>query len=968
MGLEQAIIDRISNEASVSSKQVLATIHLLENDATIPFIARYRKEVTGNLDEVQIRTISERQEYYKSLSERRETILKSIEAQGKLTDTLKSGVLACYEKAALEDLYLPYKPKKKTKASLAIDKGLEPLAHYIRDQVAGDQSIEEAAETYIDPEKNVSTREEAIEGALHIVAEWVSEELEVRKNLREMFLKEGMVVSKVNKDKIGQKTKFEMYYDFREAVSKIPSHRVLAVRRGVKEQVLNHTIEIDREKAIHAITARLLKQDDSIFSPFLNTAIKDSYDRLLNPNLQGEIRSLLKDRSDHEAINVFEENLTNLLLSPPAGPIVVMGVDPGFRTGCKVAVVDATGKFLEHATIYPTEPRVDFVGSEKILYRLVQKHGVQAIAIGNGTGSRETDTFIKEFLRKYKNGEALGVVPSPEKKGEAVSNCTAADVIPPEPLQAEPPPESSAAEHDLSETFDHGSMSEPEVMTERLGEGKTIEVVLAKGSDFVSTLVAGENDASEIQTEVGASKNEPALEEKSFPVRSETSPGIETLPEERHEIFSVMVNESGASVYSVSDSARREFSRLDLTVRGAISIARRLQDPLAELVKIHPKSIGVGQYQHDVDQKRLKDGLEVAIESCVNRVGVDLNRASYELLRYCSGINQRTAKAIVDHRNSKGRFGARTHLMQVPGFGEKAFEQAAGFLRIKDGENPLDATAVHPESYEVVERIARSLGLSVNELIEKSQRVETLDLQPFVDEKVGLYTLNDIRQELLKPGRDPRDKFVVPAFRDDVKDVADLGSGMVLEGTVTNVTNFGAFVDIGVHQDGLVHVSELSARFVQDPRDAVHVGEIVKVKVIGVDLAMKRISLSIKALLPERQKEKPIKRENDSRRTKLSHTPRAAAAGAETAGRTGQIQKTRVPIPSAKKEKRVSRPPVNQGIPAPKQFAKPLQKTDPKHKPEKKTQPRKAESSLLVSTLPFDEQIRLLQEKFSGIR
>ena len=434
MGLEQEIIDRISKEASVTSKQVLATIGLLENAATVPFIARYRKEVTGNLDEVQIRTISERQDYYQSLSERRESILKSIEAQGKLTEELKSGILTCYEKAALEDLYLPYKQKKKTKASLAIEKGLEALARYISDQIAGDKSIEEVAELYVSPEKNVGTREEAIEGALHIIAEWVSEELEVRMNVREMYLKEGMVVSKVNKDKIGQKTKFEMYYDFQEAVSKIPSHRVLAIRRGVKEQVLNHNIEIDQEKAVQTISSRLLKEIDSIFSPFLKTAIKDSYDRLLNPHLQGEIRTLLKERSDHEAIKVFEENLTNLLLSPPAGPIVVIGVDPGFRTGCKVAVVDATGKFLEHATIFPTEPRIDLVGSEKILYRLVQKHGVQAIAIGNGTGSREADTFVKEFLRKYKNGEPLGIVPSTERKGEDDSKGTAADVVPPEPL------------------------------------------------------------------------------------------------------------------------------------------------------------------------------------------------------------------------------------------------------------------------------------------------------------------------------------------------------------------------------------------------------------------------------------------------------------------------------------------------------------------------------------------------------
>jgi transcriptional accessory protein Tex/SPT6 len=968
MGLEQAIIDRISKEASVSSDQVLATISLLEKEATIPFIARYRKEVTGNLDEVQIRTISERQEYYRSLIERRESILKSIEAQGKLTDDLKGGILTCYEKAALEDIYLPYKPKKKTKAILAIEKGLEPLARYISDQVPGDKSIEEAAEVYINPEKNVSTREEAIEGALHIVAEWISEELEVRKSIRDMFVKEGMVVSKVNKDKIGQKTKFEMYYDFREPVSKIPSHRVLAIRRGVKEQVLSHNIEIDREKAVQNISSRLLKENDSVFSPFLNSAIKDSYDRLLNPNLQGEIRTLLKEQSDREAIKVFEENLTNLLLSPPAGPIVVMGVDPGFRTGCKIAVVDTTGKFLEHATIYPTEPRIDFVGSEKTLYRLVQKHGVQAIAIGNGTGSREADTFIKEFLRKYKNGEPLGVVPGAEEKGKDEFKVAVADGAIPELTQAEPSTEVSAPELKAQESSDYSLMQEAEAIPEPVVESLAAEESPAVGTDFAETRVASENSMSEAQAELGIPAPELAPEEIRLPESSEKRTVVEALPEERHEIFSVIVNESGASVYSASDSARREFPKLDLTVRGAISIARRLQDPLAELVKIHPKSIGVGQYQHDVDQKRLKDGLEAAVESCVNRVGVDLNMASFELLRYCSGMNQRTAKAIIDHRNRKGRFSIRTHLMQVPGFGEKAFEQAAGFLRIKDGDNPLDATAVHPESYEVVEKIARSLELSVKDLIENSRHVETLDLQPFVDEKVGLYTLNDIRQELLKPGRDPRDKFVVPAFRDDVKDVSDLQPGMVLEGTVTNVTNFGAFVDIGVHQDGLVHVSELSARFVQDPRDAVHVGQIVKVKVIGVDVTMKRISLSIKALLPERQKEKSVRKLKDFPPPKLSQPARAVAASAEATGKGQEIPKAKVPYSTAKKRKRPSHPPVSQKIQVAEQFAKPQQKTEQKHKPEKKTQPRKAESPLSVSALPFDEQIRLLQEKFSGIR
>ncbi len=735
------------------------------------------------------------------------------------------------------------------------------------------------------------------------MAEWISEDLEVRRSLRETFLHEGMVVAKVNKDKTGQKTKYEMYYDFREPVAKIPSHRMLAIRRGVKEQVLGFSIEIDAEKALRLISARVIKDTQSAFAAPLQTAIKDSYERLLNPSLQSEVRALLKERSDVEAIKVFDANLSNLLLSPPAGLIGVVGIDPGFRTGCKVAVVDETGKFLEQTTIFPTEPRKDIAGAERKLHRLVQKYNVRAITIGNGTGSRETDAFVREFLRKYHSGEPLGVRPpkpeSPATAAPAPTQAASADGT---------PAETTAAEVTASTQPTAAPEAPSEVVASDAIESAAEVVVNAVEPSEASEALPAETvpmaEAAQEPIGAAASEQEPTPSPSSEPIgQIEPAAVIEPGPvEERHPIFSVIVNESGASVYSASDSARQEFPKLDLTVRGAISIARRLQDPLAELVKIHPKSIGVGQYQHDVDQKRLKEGLEATVESCVNRVGIDLNTASYELLRYCSGVNQKLAKSIVDHRNQHGRFGARGQLLQVPGFGEKTFEQAAGFLRIKGAENPLDATAVHPESYPLVEKMAQSLGVAVTELIENSQKVEALELQKFVDEKAGLFTLNDIKQELLKPGRDPRDKFVVPTFREDVKEVSDLKVEMVLEGTVTNVTNFGAFVDIGVHQDGLVHVSELSNRFIQDPREAVHVGEIVKVKVIGVDVAMKRISLSIKALLPERPKTKQPKREGAPPRRARAAMPAKPFAAEAAAGSASPKSAVPAAKPAAPKD------------------------------------------------------------------
>ena len=715
--LPTSVLIHISTILNIPLKSLITVIDLTDEGGTVPFIARYRKEQTGNLDEVQIQAIQEKLEYYRELEDRRATVLASILEQGKLTAELKKKIEVTMDKSELEDLYLPYKPKRRTKASIARDRGLEPLANYLMEQQAGAQPLAEFAMTFVDAAKEVTSVEEALEGARHIVAETVSETAEYRKVVRAMMGEHGTVTAKAIDGAEDIEGKYKMYAQYSEAVSKIPSHRMLAIRRGAKEGILYFEIEVDRPRVLDYLKAKVHKAPGE-WAQHLNDAIEDGYDRLMNPSIQTEIRLDLKDRSDEEAIKVFRENLENLLLAPPAGTLAVLGIDPGIRSGCKVAVVDQTGKLLEHSVIYPHEPKNDIVGSVKILAAMLQKHSVRAIAIGNGTASRETDQFVKDFLKQS---------------------------------------------------------------------------------------------------------------------------GLAT-------VFTVVVSEAGASVYSASEIARQEFPDLDLTVRGAISIARRLQDPLAELVKVDPKAIGVGQYQHDVDQRKLKQGLDATVESCVNRVGVDLNTASWALLKHVSGISERTALKIVEFRNEKGRFSSRTSLMAVPGFGPKTFEQAAGFLRIRGGENPLDITSVHPESYPVVERIAASLGVTVPELITKPELAEKIDLEKFQTETVGIYTLTDIREELRKPGRDPREQFTVAKFRDDVKEIKDLTEGMVLEGVVTNVTRFGAFVDIGVHQDGLVHVSEISHKFITDPSEALKAGQIVKVQVMNFDSKAKRIGLSIKAL------------------------------------------------------------------------------------------------------------------------
>lgn len=718
--LPNEILIHLAQVLNIPLKGVLAVIELLDEGGTVPFIARYRKEVTGNLDEVQIRDIEEKLAYFRELEQRRATILASIEEQGKLTDELKARIVATLEKSELEDLYLPYRPKRRTKATIAKEKGLEPLADWIWAQEG--TGLLEFATTFT----GAASVEEALEGARHILAERISEDADLRRGLRQMMWEEGVVASRKMMDAVDEQEKFKMYYDYREPVSKIPSHRMLAIRRGESENILYFLIELEPQRPVVWLKSRILR-DPGEWTPQLELAIEDAWSRLLNSSIQTEVRLELKKRSDEEAIRVFKENLQNLLLAPPAGQIGVLGIDPGLRTGCKIAVVDQTGKFLGHDVIYPGPPRNDIAGAARTLKALIERFNVKALAIGNGTASRETESFVRGFLRE-----------------------------------------------------------------------------------------SGLSD-----------------------------------------VFSVVVNESGASVYSASDLARAEFPDLDLTVRGAISIARRLQDPLAELVKIDPKSIGVGQYQHDVDQRQLQQGLEAVIESCVNRVGVDLNTASWALLRYVAGISERTAQKIVEYRNEHGAFRSRVQLMAVSGVGPKTFEQAAGFLRIRGGENPLDVTAVHPESYPVVEQIASALGVTIEELISQPELLTSVKKDNL---QVGVYTLNDIMEELRKPGRDPREQFVAPSFKEGVNELKDVQEGMVLEGVVTNVTKFGAFVDVGVHQDGLVHISELSNRYVKDPSEVVKVGQIVKAKVLSVDLKGKRMALSLKALMgpaPDRGPRRP---------------------------------------------------------------------------------------------------------------
>jgi len=702
---------QIAEELLIKEKQVTAVVELLDAGSTVPFISRYRKEVTGSLDEVAITAIRDKINQLRELDKRREAILKSIDKQEKLTPALKKQIDEAKTMTELEDIYLPYKQKRKTKASVAKEKGLEPLAKVIFEQK--EINIEKLAAECIDEEKEVNTTEEALQGARHILAEWMNEDQQARKKVRRLFDKEAIITSKVIKGKEQEGQKYKDYFDWEESISKTPSHRLLAMRRGEKEMILSLDIAPEDESAIKILESLFIKSSGQP-AKHIEIAIADCYKRLLKPSMETEIRISSKNKADEEAIGVFADNLRQLLLSAPLGQKTVLAIDPGFRTGCKVVVLNKQGKLLHNEAIFPNEPQKQIAKSGESIKHLCREYKVEAIAIGNGTASRETEAFVK----------SLG------------------------------------------------------------------------------------------------------------------------LPKE---VLILMVNESGASVYSASEVARNEFPDYDITVRGAVSIGRRLMDPLAEFVKIDPKSIGVGQYQHDVDQNALKSGLDDVVMSCVNSVGVELNTASKELLSYVSGLGPALAKSIVDHRNENGPFKDRSSLSTVPRLGGKAFEQAAGFLRIRDAKNPLDASAVHPESYHIVKKMADDLDCSISDLVKDVSLRNKLDLKSYMTDGVGMPTLQDIVAELAKPGRDPREKFEVFSFQEGVNTMEDLQKGMVLPGIITNITNFGAFVDIGVHQDGLVHVSHLADKFVKNPAEEVSVQQKVSVTVLDVEVNRKRISLSMKS-------------------------------------------------------------------------------------------------------------------------
>lgn len=729
----------ISQELGLNSRQVSTTIELLGEGATVPFIARYRKEMTGSLDEVQITAIRDRAQQLRDLDKRKEAVLKSITEQGKLTPELEQQIGSAETMAILEDIYLPFKPKRKTRASMAREKGLQPLADKLLLQENIDVSAQAAA--FVDTEKGVQSVEEALAGARDIIAEQIAEDAEVRTKTRKIFLDKGLFVSRVAPGKEEEAQKYKDYFEWSEPLKAAPSHRVLAMRRGEKEEMLYLDVAVEEEPVLSAIRKLYIKASNEATN-HVKTALQDSYKRLLKPSMETEVRVLTRQKADEEAIRVFADNVRQLLLAAPLGQKRLLALDPGFRTGCKTVVLDAQGALLENTTIFPHKGAAGLAEAAKTVELLVKRYEIEAIAVGNGTAGRETE----EFVRK------LGL----------------------------------------------------------------------------------------------------------------------------SDVTIVMVNESGASIYSASEVAREEFPDYDVTVRGAVSIGRRLMDPLAELVKIDPKSIGVGQYQHDVDQNKLQSSLDDTVVSCVNAVGVELNTASKQILAYVSGLGPSLAQQIVNYRVANGPFKSRKELKKVPRLGDKAFEQAAGFLRIRHAEHPLDASAVHPERYPLVEQMAKDLGADVQDLLTNEELRKQIDLKKYVSEDVGLPTLNDIIAELSKPGRDPREQFEAFNFTDGVNSISDLRIGMKLPGIVTNITNFGAFVDIGVHQDGLVHLSQLANRFVADPNEVVKVQQHVTVTVTEIDEKRNRIGLSMKS----DDKPVPRKRHNNPRKDKVPETDMASKLAA----------------------------------------------------------------------------------------
>ena len=713
------IYKKIADELNIKEAQVEATVKLIDEGNTIPFIARYRKEVTGNLSDEILRDLGERLTYLRNLENRKEEIIRLIDEQGKLTDELTLKIASTMVLSELEDIYRPYRPKKRTRATIAKEKGLEPLANIIYLQLEK-RNLNEIAKEYINEEKGVQTEEEAINGALDIIAENIADDADYRKKIKSFCFREAVISSKASKEE--EKSPYEMYYDFKEGILRIPSHRILAINRGEKEEFLKVKLEKPDDKILDYLKKQIIKDYKSQFNEPLVTAIEDSYKRLIEPSIEREIRNDLTERSEEKAIKVFGKNAKQLLLQPPIKNMTVMGFDPAYRTGCKIAVIDKTGKLLDTVTVYPTEPQNDVEGAKKTLKGLIEKYNINMIAIGNGTASRESETFVANMIKEIDK-----------------------------------------------------------------------------------------------------------------------------------EIYYAIVSEAGASVYSASKLATEEYPDINVSLRGAISIARRLQDPLSELVKIDPKAIGVGQYQHDVNQKKLSESLTGVVEDAVNSVGVDINTATPSLLSYVSGINGTIAKNIVKYRDEVGEIKQRKDLLKVPKLGPTAYKQCAGFIRVFNGKNPLEVTAVHPESYEVAEKLLTKLGYSVENLLEKAKLqslkndLSKVDISKMSEElEVGTLTLKDIIEEISKPGRDPRENMPKPILRSDVLKFEDLREGMELTGTVRNVIDFGAFVDVGVKHDGLVHISEMTDKYIKNPSEVVSVGDIVKVKVIGIDMERQKVSLSMK--------------------------------------------------------------------------------------------------------------------------
>jgi len=734
---------RIAQELSLQERQIRTTIQLLDEGATVPFISRYRKELTGSLDEVQVATIRDRIAQLRDLDKRREAILKSLTELGKLTPVLEESLRAAETMAVLEDIYLPYKPKRKTRASVAKEKGLEPLAMLLLQQE--DVDLATIAASFIHEEQGVLNIDDALSGARDIVAEMIAEHAETRAQMRDFFMEQGSFISRVVPGKEMEAIKYKDYFEWSEPVKTAPSHRILAMRRGEKEQMLYLDVEVPEEEAVNLIIQRFIKTVHATASQ-VQLAIQDGFKRLLKPSMETEVRLITRKRADEEAIRVFAENARQLLLAAPLGSKRILAIDPGFRTGCKVVCLDEQGALLANMTVYPHNGVTKEAEAAHEIRKTVASHHIQAIAIGNGTAGRETE----EFVRKLQ------------------------------------------------------------------------------------------------------------------------------LPH----VTIVMVNESGASIYSASEVAREEFPDYDITVRGAVSIGRRLMDPLAELVKIDPKSIGVGQYQHDVDQSKLQESLADTVISCVNAVGVELNTASKQLLAYVSGLGPALAQSIVTYRNEYGAFKRRADLKKVPRLGDKAFEQAAGFLRIRGAENPLDASAVHPERYALVSKMANDLGSDISSLLTDDQLRKRIPLNRYVSDEVGLPTLHDILTELAKPGLDPREQFETFSFTEGIHTVSDLKVGMKLPGIVTNITNFGAFVDIGVHQDGLVHLSQLANRFVKDPNEVVKVHQQVEVTVMEVDAERNRISLSMKTEEKREKQQHRTPKSGKSNKPVRSETDMAAKLAA----------------------------------------------------------------------------------------